>query len=297
VAQVAPLRGSTTTTNYNGAESAFEKCSQGATLRNDVNVCGGFRDVISVSTSQISALSVKSCNDDNGNQLATRENLSNIIDSGGGCERDERYFREHLYRPPESSSKKELDDHKDHVVPVTSASNCRTSGISYTNSVLPSVIVPPLQYERCEKETMSNNATLLSPLYTGESHTILKKSEVSLRVNCTSDVALQTDLTNGTSQQERNRKEGKENAALTSSSESELPVATLHNPSPTPEGCPNNKGCSLSSANNASNSTASFYTGRQKTQEELECEELSRDIAKLLPQGDKLQTLLGKKCA
>ncbi|CAL8081835.1 unnamed protein product [Orchesella dallaii] len=293
VAQVAPLRGSSTTTNYNGAESAFEKCSQGGAYRNDVNVCGGLRDGIPVSTSQISALSLKSCNGDNGNQLATRENLSNIIDSGGSCERDERYFREQLYRPPESNSnKKELDDHKEQVVPVTSVSNCRTTGISYSNSVLPSVIVPPLQYERCDKETMSNGATLLSPLYTGESHTILKKSEVSLRVNCTSDVALQTDLVHGISQKDRNRKEGKENTALTSSSESELPVATLHNPSPTPEGCPTNKGCNLSSSNNASNSTASFYTGRQKTQEELECEELSRDIAKLLPQGDKLQTLL-----
>jgi hypothetical protein len=54
-------------------------------------------------------------------------------------------------------------------------------------------------------------------------------------------------------------------------------------------------GTSTSITNNHSSSIVPSYTGRQKTQEELECEELSRHLIKHLPQGDKLQQILGKQ--
>lgn len=49
-------------------------------------------------------------------------------------------------------------------------------------------------------------------------------------------------------------------------------------------------------ANLCNGMTQTSYTGRQKTQAELECEELSRDLVKQLPQGDrdKLHVILGK---
>lgn len=98
---------------------------------------------------------------------------------------------------------------------------------------------------------------------------LLKKSELSLRVNCTSDVGSQTE-------------KGKacETGGSVRSTSSSCSSSFDDSSSGKSEG--------------AFGSAISSYTGRQKSQEELECEELSRVLIQKLPQGDKLQQILGK---
>lgn len=205
------------------------------------------------SNSNIEKLSQSCDNENNSSNAPERDNAANgVINSDGNSDKEERYF--------EKANSKQVGSHSGE------------EKVDVNVNSLPSVIVPPLQYEKYEKDTRNGAIVSSHPHHHGlpeaNKHSILKKSELSLRVNCTSVVTLQTDSLNGGGG-------GGGGDATSASSSSSAADAT-------------------SKAANASNSTASFYTGRQKTQEELECEELSRDIAKMLPQGDKLQTLLGE---
>lgn len=277
VAQVAPLRGSTTIHHSNELETgSLEKIRQ-APLRNDViPLCPSPGSTLNGS-GQSSA--VKSCDNDScGQQLQSsgHELATNIV-VNSDIDRDEKYFRDAICQTLENR-RKELGEHS------SEQGSPRNCAVGFPNTALPSMIVPPLQHEKYEKEPRGCRLSLNSQ-YSTEATTLLKKSEVSLRVNC-ADVPAHNKDVNG------HAENGTESKGSSTAS-GDFVFATPSQPGSV-EGCPTSKGSSLSSISTTSNSTASFYTGRQKTQEELECEELSRDIAKLLPHGDKLQTLLGK---
>lgn len=257
VAQVAPLRGSNSIHINNGIDTSIEKLSQ-MSLRNEVIPLSPSS---SVSTSPLH--SSMTCDT---KIASTPERENAMMAAEHHSEKDDRLFREPLSQH-QDKSKPELGDHKEQT-------NSRTGH----SATLPSVIVPPLQYEKYEKDIKNGGQAGSFQHHQLEANPVLKKSEMSLRVNCTSVVTLQSEIFNGTGRSQNGFVEGESSCDAGMNS----------------DGWSTSKQFNNNSAVNASNSTASFYTGRQKTQEELECEELSRDIAKMLPQGDKLQTLLGK---
>ncbi|CAG7717463.1 unnamed protein product [Allacma fusca] len=189
-----------------------------------------------------------------------------------------------------SLSLKESDEDEVHMKNIgtgvgkkqTVDSQCQSTDLKSTETELPmSMTVLPLRYQ----SGFENKENI--PISGGAS---LKKSEISLRVNCTSDASSQTDSSS---------------SACSSGKEDEGDVDTDYR---SPSETSRNKQSSPSHASNVENeetelkrnaqsnllTTAipSSYTGRQKSNEELECDELSRDLAKQLPQGDKLQSLL-----
>lgn len=275
VAQVAPLRGSNS-----AVEDSIEKLSQ-LSLRNDViPLCPPSSSSSNSSNLQLT-YTAKPCDSDRSTPQQPERDISNgVMYPDGNCEN----YRDPMCQAVDKSSKAENGEHKDQT-------SSRNSGV--TNSALPSVIVPPLQYEKYEKETRNGGSTA-NLHHAFSENTLLKKSELSLRVNCTSVVTLQNDLLsdNARNQTVYGGMDGMGSVSYPISSDRGYQMNNV--PSSSADSPTSNKACNLTSAVTTSNSTASFYTGRQKTQEELECEELSRDIAKLLPQGDKLQTLLGE---
>ncbi|XP_035705772.1 protein Shroom isoform X4 [Folsomia candida] len=176
------------------------------------------------------------------------------------------------------------------------------------------VMVSPLQYNsdhRSRNYQNPNHEKMGQTKSTSlKDKSLLKNSELSLRVNCTSDVGSQTELkekenlNNGSSPSPTQNIEKKTTA--TSPIRSGSSSSTTSSSSSSGGSCSSSfddssggGGSSSSSAKGSSGlsgggsfSVIPSYTGRQKSKEELECEELSRSLIKKLPQGDKLQKIL-----
>jgi len=153
--------------------------------------------------------------------------------------------------------------------------------------------IPEQREEEEEEQVDEEDKKLDDPKETVE------KSEVCLRVNCTSDVASQTD-TAAASSAEASKKKCSSTSSSSSSINADTP-ALLDTPSRSSSSSSRATSSSSSSFDDSSVSTkgtmtvvSASYTGRQKRQEELECEELSRRLVQHLPNGDKLQKILGK---
>lgn len=136
-------------------------------------------------------------------------------------------------------------DRKSNSISSTSSS----SSSSYSSSSSP-MRISPSNSTRMEKLSTSSGSPCdsPSPVNEGQGLTLIKKTEVVLRVNApTNDVASQTETPEEIGKSERQRQEDE-----------------------------------------------SLAKPRKKFQEEIECEELSRDLANQLEPNDKLLPILGK---
>lgn len=170
------------------------------------------------------------------------------------------------------------------------------------------VMVSPLQHNNMNNHNHCHVSPNAKRAVDVEDESLLKKSELSLRVNCTSDVGSQTETkekikNGGASPTQQQLMEQSRSSSASSSSSGTSSCSSSFDDSSGRGGSSSSsstrsKGSGSSGINgNSANpfSVIASYTGRQKSQEELECEELSRSLIKKLPQGDKLQKILGNE--
>lgn len=164
------------------------------------------------------------------------------------------------------------------------------------------VMISPLRYEsenvnnenrrNCSpsKDSKENNMHFVTNINDSKSSWIKNKSEVSFRMSCTSDAYSQTESSG-------NEDDKDEDDSALPTEPNSLSLTLSSTSSSVSSSCNDVTTTTITKCglNSPSPTTSlSSYKARQKSQEELECEELSRDLAKQLPQGDKLQSLLGK---